>query len=70
MTKFLKGALTGLRPSARQLAEYTQGQVLPPLREAVFLPGKRGRPKPGAGRITLQSLDDVRQFLTTGQWWE
>jgi hypothetical protein len=59
--------LARLRPTLAQLRDYTDGQVLPPIRCVEFRPGKgRGRPRKGHEKIVVESVEDVRRVLRDG----
>jgi len=63
----MNAAIKALAPSVRQLSDYTDGQVLPPIEKVEFRPGKgRGRPPKGREAKVFTSIAEVAKFLYEG----
>jgi hypothetical protein len=61
--------LAHLAPTAIQLADYTDKQVLPPVEVVEFRPGNgRGRPPKGKEAIVAHTMAAVRTVLKSGAW--
>jgi hypothetical protein len=58
-----------LQPSAIQLSDYTEGQVLPPISVVEFRPGNgRGRPPKGHEAIVATTIEQVQEVLRGKTW--
>lgn len=56
--------LKGLKPDAKSIADYTEGNHLPPVTWACFTSGKHGRPPPDCPKREFESQKQVEGFLT------
>lgn len=56
-----------LSPNVRQISDYTDQQVLPPVEAVEFRPGNgRGRPPKGREAERFERLEEVIKFLAQG----